>query len=286
VPAALALRAVLLVTIVLAVAVAACASATPARRDPPREGYQLHDKREVGALTVERWVPTASPEVSPAGMCECITVVYLGDRKLLALGEPNEMTATSIDNVSGTDINGDARPEIVVSTWSGGAHCCYSTSIYSIGDDVRPVLTIETGNCGPGEIRDLDGDQQMEVVTCDDRWGYTYCSFADSPFPQVVYTYNSARREYELATPRFASRFRDDIATKTTEARTHMAAEGGKDAGIDKCTVLRPALALMYLGRLEDGRQLIRELYRGADLDTFEKEVSDGAQASRLWVAR
>ena len=258
----------------------------PARHEPPRDGYQLHDTRALGGLTVERWVAPASLEVSPSGMCDCITIVYLGERKVLTLGEPGAMTATTIDATSGTDITGDSQPDVVVSTWSGGAHCCYSTSVYSIGREVRPLLNIETGNCGPGEFMDLDGDKRLEIITCDDRWGYTYCSFAESPFPRVVFAYNAARGEYEVATPRFASGFRDEIAAQTSEARTRMAAEGGKDAGRDKCTVLRPALSLLYAGRLDEGRALIRDLYRGADLDAFEREVVEGARASRLWVAR
>jgi hypothetical protein len=276
---------------VLALLLAGCtalppATTPPARQEPPQTGYQLHDRRTAGALTVERWVPAASPEVSPAGMCECLTVVYLGERKVLTLGEPNLLSAMTVEAASGTDITGDSLPEIVVSTWSGGAHCCYSTSIYSVGSEVRPVLTIETGNCGPGELQDLDNDRRMELVTCDDRWGYTYCSFAESPFPRVVLTYNASRNEYEVATPRYAARFRDDITTETLEARKRMAAEGGKDPGADKCTVLRPALSLMYLGQLEEGRALIRNLYRGADLDAFEQKVVEDLRASRLWVAR
>jgi hypothetical protein len=219
-------------------------------------------------------------------MCDCITLVYLGERKVLTLGEPGLQTATTIEATSGRDITGDSLPEIVVSTWSGGAHCCYSTSIYSVADQVRPVLTIETGHCGPGELRDLDNDGAMEVITCDDRWAYTYCSFADSPFPSVVLAYNRARNEYEVATPRYAARLRDEIAVQTLEARTRLASEGGKDPGLDRCMVLRPALSLIYIGDVEKGRGLIRDLYRGTDRDAFERDVLEGTRSSRLWVAR
>ena len=47
-------------------------------------------------------------------------------------------------------------------------------------------MLVSTG-CGPGEFRDLDGNGTMEFITCDDRWGYAYCSFAESPFPSVVF---------------------------------------------------------------------------------------------------
>ena len=175
-------------------------------------------------------------------MCECITVVHMGNRTVLTLGAPQEMTARSVDATSGRDVNGDRLPDLVVSTWSGGAHCCYSTTIHSVGREVRPLLSIETGNCGPGEFMDLDGNGTMEFITCDDRWGYAHCSFAESPFPSVVLAYDAARGEYSPATPRYAARLRDDIARQTAEARKKLAADGGKDLGVDKCTVLQPAL--------------------------------------------
>ena len=72
----------------------------------------LHDTRTVGPFTVERWVSATSPDVSPAGMCECLTVVHMGDRTVLTLGAPQEMTARSVDTTSGGDINGDRLPDL------------------------------------------------------------------------------------------------------------------------------------------------------------------------------
>jgi hypothetical protein len=240
----------------------------------------------AGGLTVERWVLSASPEVSPSGMCQCVTVVYLGDRTLLTLGEPDAFQAMTVEAPSGTDITGDGRPEIVVSTWSGGAHCCYTTTIYSVEREARRILELQSGNCGPGELTDLDHDRTLEVVVCDDSWAYEYCSFADSPMPRVVFAYDAARREYRPATPRFADRYRDEIATEAAEARRRMATEGGRDAGLDKCIALQPALRLIYTGQVDEGRRLIRDLYRRPDIDQFEKETLERAQTSALWIAR
>ena len=68
--------------------------------------------------------------------------------------------------------------------------------------------------------------------------------------------------------------------------RVRLAADQGKDRGVDKCTVLQPALSLMYLGLVDEGRLLVRELYRGADVDAFEKETLEKVRSSTLWVAR
>jgi len=254
-------------------------------REVPREGYGLHDERTAGPFTIQRWVNSGSPEVSPAGTCECITVVYDGERQVLSLGAPGLVTALEISALSGRDINGDGQPDLIVSEWSGGAHCCYTTTVYSAGAEIRPLLALGTGNCGPGEFRDLDGDMVLEFITCDDAWAYAYCSFADSPLPRVVYAYDASRGEYLPATPRYADVFRDELAVSLEQAQAWMLSSGGKDPGLDKCQLLQPALGLMYSGRLDDGLVLIRGLYRGPDREQFEKETLARIRESLRWVA-
>jgi len=275
---------------IVLLAVLALFLATPAGaqsfREPPASGYGLHDERTVGPFTVQRWVSATSPPVSPAGMCECITVVYEGERYLLSLGAPGQMSARSVSDLTGHDINGDGQPDLIFSDWSGGAHCCYTTTVHSVGPEVKLVLALDTGNCGPGEFVDLDADGVLEFVTCDDTWAYTYCSFADSPFPRVVYGYDAARAEYAPATPRYASHYRDELAIMLDRAQAWISASGGKDPGLDKCRLLHPVLGLMYAGRIDDGLVLIRGLYRGADREQFEKETLEMVRKSSFWVAR
>ena len=264
--------------------------ATPARgqspREPPAGGYGLHDERTVGPFTVQRWVNSSSPEVSPAGMCECITVVYLGDRQVLSLGAPGEMTARQISDVTGQDVNRDRQPDLIVSDWSGGAHCCYTTTVYSVGSEVRQILSLGTGNCGPGTFEDLDEDGRLEFITCDDAWAYAYCSFADSPLPRVVFAYDQSQGGYVPATPRYAAQFRDELAMALEEVQTWMSVSGGKDPGLDRCRLLGPVLGLMYAGRIDDGLVLLRGLYRGADREQFEAETLEKVKKSPLWVPR
>ena len=133
-------RGIGLALILLAILVACAGAQAPAVA--PREGYMLYDARAVGVFTVQRWVNSAAPEVSPAGMCDCLTVVYLGDRRIATLGAPEVLTAISVVEPSGLDIDGDGAPDLVTSDWSGGAHCCYSTSVTSASDPPRTLLQI------------------------------------------------------------------------------------------------------------------------------------------------
>jgi hypothetical protein len=263
--------------------------ATAARAQSPREipadGYTLHDEHAAGVFTVQRWVNAANSEISPAGMCECITVVYEGERRVASFGVPTDISAFTVSDLTGRDISGDGQPDVVVSSWSGGAHCCYTTAVVSVGPEVRPVLDLSTGNC-QGEFVDLDGDGTLEFVTCDDAWAYDYCSFADSPLPRVVYAYDAAAGRYKPDTPRFASRYRDELATSLEEAQEWMRTSNGRDPGVDKCRLLQPALGLMFSGRLDDGIVLIRGLYRGADREQFERETLEKVRDSPHWVPR
>jgi hypothetical protein len=261
------------------------AGADRAPRVPPRPGFVLHDEGVTGGFVVQRWVDPASPDVSPAGMCACLTVVYQGTRLVLTLGQADDLTAVSVVPPTGRDVNGDRQPDVVVSAWSGGAHCCYTTSVYSIGTTARPLLTLESGDCGTGPFEDFDGDGLLEVTTCDPVWGYQYCAFAFSPLPPVVYAYDAGQGRYRPATPRFAARFRGEIDTSLADARAHFAA-ADRETMLDKCTALRPALQMMYTGRVDEGRALLRSLYRGADAAAFEADVMARLQASPMWTAR
>ena len=264
------------------------AQPSPAARAPrlaPQAGYQFHDESPIGGFIVQRWVSAASPEVSPAGMCECLTVVYQGTRRILTLGTPDSIEAISVVAPSGRDINGDGLPDLVASNWSGGAHCCYSTTAYSVGAQLTTLLSLNTGDCGPGAFEDLDGDGVREFSTCDTGWQYQYCSFAYSPFPTVVYAYDAARREYRVATPRFARTLQKQVASDLAEAQKHLAEAAGKDLGMDKCAVLKPALGLMYAGQPVEGLAILAKFYRGPDREAFVKETAAKVRASPLWLA-
>jgi hypothetical protein len=274
------------IVVVLTLLATACTPPTAqAQRRAPQPGYQFVDAHAQGPFEVQRWVAATAPDVSPAGTCDCLIVVFEGSRRVVTLGTPGDLTAITIDSTTGRDINRDGSPDLVVSTWSGGAHCCYTTTVYSVGRDVRKVLAVETGNCGPGTFEDLDGNGVLEFSTCDDQWADAYCDFASAPMPTVVFAYDTASREYKVATPRFAAALQRLIDSEVAETLTAVAGDSGQDSGAEKCRVLRPALDLMYTGRLNEAVALIRKIYRGGDLEAFVQHVTTETRSSPLWKA-
>jgi hypothetical protein len=111
----------------------ASAASAQTSKVPPAAGFVLHDEKAVDRFIVQRWVSLANPEVSPAGFCECMTIVYEGTRRLFTPSvDPGITSVSTVD-----DVTGDQRAELVFSTHSGGAHCCYTTSLYSIEGESR-----------------------------------------------------------------------------------------------------------------------------------------------------
>ncbi len=114
-----------------------------------------------------------------------------------------EATAESygFSSVSLQDLDGDRTAEIVVQDFSGGAHCCTNTVVYSWqGDNFSPV---ETGylDGGGGQFEDLDGDGRYEFVSADNAFLYAFSSYAGSFPPPLVMafshgTFTNTTRQY------------------------------------------------------------------------------------------
>ena len=55
----------------------------------------------------------------------------------------------SLESISGRDINGDGEPDLVFVGYSGGAHCCWTYWIVSLGG--RPGLIKKTAGGAPSK---------------------------------------------------------------------------------------------------------------------------------------
>ena len=263
----------------LCVAVAAMLEPADAQTLPrvsPRAGYTFLDEQQVDRFVVQRWASADSPRDSPSGYCECITLVFDGQREVLNLGE----SAGTQQISTLADVTGDRRAELVVVTNSGGAHCCESTAIYSIeGTTASPLLSVMTDDC-QGELVDLDGDGRAELQTCDAGFAYEFCSFAVSPMPPVVFAYEPSQRRFVLATRRFTSRL-----SPPSDADVKSAFDAaGDDRELLRCAALGPALHLIYTGKVDDGLKRFRELYRGDDGPAVEARLMQLDRASSLWT--
>lgn len=109
--------------------------------------------------------------------------------------------AFGFSSVSLQDLDGDHTAEVIVKDFSGGAHCCTNTVVYSWqGDDFSQVETGYIDGDG-GQFEDLNGDGNYEFVSADNAFLYAFSSYAGSFPPLLVMafgngTFTDTTRQY------------------------------------------------------------------------------------------
>jgi hypothetical protein len=102
------------------------------------------------------------------------------------LGQPAQPQNNIAQIENGTDITGHGRPNMIVTNWSGGAHCCFSHFIFELQPKLTLLAEIDDADGGDAHFATLDGDRQYYFVGKDWTFAYWDASFTESPAPAVV----------------------------------------------------------------------------------------------------
>jgi hypothetical protein len=207
---------------------------------------------------------------TPSGLpLSGIATIDKGAKRLLLVD-----FATSLDDLSGTDITGEGNPDVIIETYSGGAHCCSATFVYDLGPTLAKVDVLSSPNGNScGSFQDLDGDGVYEFVDADDSFAYRYCAFAVSPAVRVILKYEPGVG-YVPASPEFAHLYAGDIARHTRWAEC--ADEGAAREGWDdtpKCAVLPLVLDYLYSGQIEKAWGALSHYYTFPDVESFRADI-------------
>jgi hypothetical protein len=97
---------------------------------------------------------------------------------------PDSRTEPSILKVA--DLDGDGEPEVLVDTYSGGAHCCVTTRVLVWDGTGYRSHDLYWGDV-EYTLKDADGNGTQELVGADPRFAYAFSAYADSGFPVLVY---------------------------------------------------------------------------------------------------
>ncbi|HEY9697096.1 MAG TPA: hypothetical protein V6D10_07525 [Trichocoleus sp.] len=104
--------------------------------------------------------------------------------------EPEINAGTLTDKSGGItlqDLDQDGVAEVIVDSFSGGAHCCTSFAIYHWQDDQFKVAELNMLNGRGGTFKDLDGDGTIELVSYDNSFLYAFSSYAGSSPPSLIF---------------------------------------------------------------------------------------------------
>ena len=239
--------------------------------DPPQPNAVLTEQDIVGPYVIQIWeLKKAQQEYSQ----EMVATISKDGDILVELQD----CWIAIGSETGQDLTNDGDPDAVLSMFSGGAHCCFSTHAYNLGSAITPVFISDWTNC-PGGFEDLNHDGVAEFITCDDTFAYAFCCYADSPMPGVVLSYDPAWG-YRPDTMSYRTRYESIIARHTEEAKATLNDEELLTLHPDRvqCAVLAPVLDYLYTCQTDLAWLQLQRLYPYDDGHEFRSEIEH-----RLW---
>ncbi|HYC35333.1 MAG TPA: hypothetical protein VEC19_02845 [Usitatibacter sp.] len=115
-------------------------------------------------------------------------VVVLKNGKPLWQTTPKETDPGSRWTVHsiGRDLDGDKNPDLHLSSFSGGAHCCTTHQVLRLKPQVRRIAVYSAGNVGGGEFIDVQGRKNPVMISADDSSAFAFAPYANSYFPVVI----------------------------------------------------------------------------------------------------
>jgi len=111
-------------------------------------------------------------------------------------------------SVFARDLDGDSEPEVYLTLYWGGAHCCEYTQVYRYGASGSYSLRTHVwGNPGV-RLGELGADASPEFVSGDDRFAYQFTDYADSSWPIQIWSYRAG--VFSKVTRRFPQTIAND----------------------------------------------------------------------------
>jgi hypothetical protein len=165
------------------------------------------------------------------------------------------------------DINNDGDRDLVVETYSGGAHCCWTYSV--IATNKNPHLVLQIENESAVAFADRDSDGKVELWASDGKFDYfDGMSHADTYFPTIVLQING--RTVSDISPRFREYYDGEIA-KAKDALTPdklqpFSGARSKDEFPEYYErvaprVLQVVLSYLYCGRQNDAYKALQQMW-------------------------
>jgi hypothetical protein len=132
----------------------------------------------------------AEPESRIAGLqiLKAGKQVYVQTGYSFAIGYPldQDQPPDSVKPTVGMDFSGEGVPELLISEWSGGAHCCYTFHLFRLGDSFSKIQDIPLLDADESAFVRRPDVKGLVIATADySAFAYFPKDFADSPAGRV-----------------------------------------------------------------------------------------------------
>lgn len=179
------------------------------------------DHRELTADGIKVSVSYQPPDYEALSEANLQYQIYHNEELYIDTAE----TTFGHGSVNLQDLDSSGTPEVIVTTYTGGAHCCTIYSIYSWQDNEFAKTQTVPLDGGGGQFKDLDGEGNVEFITRDQAFFYAFSSYAGSFPPSLILTFDQG--QFDDTTPQFESQLR------STAWQMYQAIVQGKQEGLN-----------------------------------------------------
>lgn len=159
------------------------------------------------------------------------------------------------------DLTGDGHPDLVLTSWTRGAHCCVSIQVLGLGPKLTRYRPYPVGNGDPSEpdnwFEEVEG--RPVLMAYDDSFAYWgSLSFAQSPMPAVWGRFDGMGWRMDIDLQRQMPPAPIDEAAMREELRNLLKSPEAETDALPG--ILSATLDLIYTGQADKAWALIEAL--------------------------
>jgi hypothetical protein len=229
-----------------------------------------------------------SPDKEDIYDAECRAVVLDAKKKTIFAEDDWGFTI----EVAGEDVNADGIPDVVLEAYSGGAHCCWTYYIISLG--AKPGLRKKFENNRDAAFFWDKEDRRIEIVTRDGNFDYfDGLCHACTPFP-IVYLRLDGATLVDIS-PSSLDDY-DAIISQNQKALTapelqhlRVLKENPSDDEESRKTIykaLNIVFAYLYSGREAQAREALQQMWPPFDQERMWKLIGETRRDGILCYTR
>ena len=222
---------------------------------------------------------TGEPDIGARGRLE----IFKAGEAAYSATRPFESYTFGFPTI-GADLLGTGEPILVVSRYSGGAHCCYATLLFGIGEKFRVVDKMQEWD-SPGVFRRLGGKWLYEEY--DGTFRYWKTAFAFSPQCRVILGYQNG--SWRLVADRMRRRPFDQaqlVSLATTVSSDGWDESARADFGRYNPELWEYMLDMIYSGNPDQAYQFLDLAWPkqlSSEKDRFRQDFVNQLHTSPYW---
>ena len=170
--------------------------------------------------------------------------------------------------------------QLIVNTYSGGAHCCDDYIIYELKPSFRTIYDtrkLDSGSDIGNQLIpvDIDGDGIFEFYQSVMTFDYFYESHAGSVFPPAVFAFDKDKNEFVLANKKFPNFVMKELDKNLRRVENYTGKNQSENTRkmYERYIVRMKFLYLVYAGKESKAWEYFNENYVFEDKEDYRQDV-------------